>query len=346
MENCYFVVLSGGSGERLWPLSRKSKPKQLIPFMQGKSMLEQMLDRLSLLATTKEQLGIVTTEQHAALINELVGSKYGFVIIEPTPRNTAAATILSCLQLYKKNPQAIVVVCPADHFIQDDQAFAAQVKAAIKLVTQEKVIATLGVVPTHPATGYGYIIPELVDAEIKKNWYSVQAFTEKPSLTQAKMYLEQGNVYWNIGVYVAQVSVMLAEIERCSPELYQAVVDYVERGFEYSAIPSTSIDYALAEKSNKMVVLPSDFTWSDVGNLNSFLAHATFKSAEIASIVINSGCQNNSAYAHKKAVAFVGVSDLCVVETDDVILVVKKSDAESVRALVQDIRGKKLDALL
>lgn len=346
MRNCFFVILSGGSGERLWPLSRKNKPKQLIPFMQGKSMLEQTLDRLSLLATSKEQLGIVTTDQHAALINQLVSNKYGFMIIEPAARNTAAATILSCLKLQKQNSEAVVVICPADHFIKDDQLFMAQVEKAIEYIKKEQVIAILGVVPTYPATGYGYILPEMCDKKTEQVCYPVQAFIEKPSLTQAKMYLEQGNVYWNIGVYVAQVSVMLAEIERCSPDLYKAVVAYEQDGVNYRLIPSTSIDYALAEKSDKMVVLPCNFAWSDVGNLNSFLSHATFESAASASLVINSGGENNSAYSRKKAVAFVGVSDLCAVETDDVILVVKKSDAESVRALVQDMRGRKLDILL
>ena len=345
MQNCFLIVLSGGSGERLWPLSRKNKPKQLIPFMQGKSMLEQTLDRLALLADSKEQLGIVTTEQHAVLIDQLVGQKYGFMIIEPAPRNTAAATILSCLKIQKQNPEAIVVICPADHFIKDDHAFTGQLEVAIEYVRKENSIATLGVVPTYPATGYGYILPEVCDKKDSNAFYSVQAFTEKPSLAQAKMYVEQGNVYWNIGVYLGRVDVMLAEIERCSPELFQAVVAYVEYGADYRLIPSTSIDYALAEKSDKMVVFPCDFAWSDVGNLTSFLSLAT-SDAHQASLVINSGGENNSAYSYKKAVAFVGVSDLCVVETDDVTLVVKKSEAEAVRSLVRDMRGRKLDILL
>ena len=344
MYNTYAVVLSGGSGERLWPLSRKNKPKQLIPFQGKTSMLEQALDRLLLVVKNKEQLGLVTTAQYEPVIFEQMGTKYGFVIAEPAPRNTAAATVLTCLNLIKQDPNAVIVFCPADHFIKDDVAFADRVTAAVNLVQQQDLIAVLGVVPTYPATGYGYILSD-VEAESLPSWSPVQLFTEKPSLAQAKIYLEQGNVFWNIGVYIGKASVILKEIEHCSPELYQAVVDYVEFGTDYRQIPSISIDYALAEKSKKMIVFPSDFAWSDVGNLTSFLSYAVMDTQK-KSLIINTRAENNAAYAHKKAVAFVGVNDLCVVETDDVILVVNKNDAEAVRSLVQDMRSRNLDMLL
>jgi len=335
MKHCYFLVLSGGSGERLWPLSRQDKPKQFIPFIKGKSMLELTVERLTQVAFSKEQLGVVTTERYVSLTSQTVGNVFGFTIIEPEPRNTAAAVLLSCLRLQQKDPSAIVVVCPADAYIDNSQKFADEISRVVSFVKKQPVVGILGIKPIEPATGYGYIIAD-IHTTYFEDCFFVERFHEKPSLKEAGSYCEQKDVYWNIGMYVAQVSVLIEEFKLHARQLYEAVVAYEQGLGLYNAIPSISLDYAVAEKSKNLMVFPVAFGWSDVGNLYTFLSLMQPEGQRTK--IATTGGANNTAYAKEKSVFFVGVSDLCLIETNDVTLVVKKEEVEQVRALVKEIK--------
>lgn len=341
MRNRSFVILCGGSGERLWPLSRHNRPKQLIPFIDGKTLLEQTIERIQPLVSSSDVLGLVTTEEYQELIEKTVGSTVGKIWAEPVARNTAPAILLAAYDIAQRNPDQVIAFLPADHFIPDAAAFNDALLHALELVSLHDVIATLGVKPTRPATGYGYIQA----APTINRWSPVSAFHEKPTAEQAAAYCASGSLYWNIGIYVGKASAFCAEAEVHAPDLFAGIKAYVAGRGSYDQLHSISFDYAIAEKSDRLVLYPCDFAWNDIGNLAVFL-ELTAAYTNNASPVINCLGEGNVAYAGKKTVAVIGVSDLCIIETDDVTLVVKKSDAEKVKTMVHQLKQEKRETIL
>jgi len=332
----YFLILCGGSGTRLWPLSRKDRPKQLLPFINDKTLLEQTIDRITPLTKNKTQIGIVTIKEQVNLMPEKIKSKIGFIIEEPVPRNTGPAILYSCLEIEKKDPNATVVILPADPFIPDESTYRNYLAKAIDYATTNKKIVTLGLMPTKPATGYGYI-QALTKSTIKAGTaYAVQKFHEKPDKEQAQAYLEQKNMFWNLGMFVGQVSAFIQEYSQHAPEITSCMLNYQQTGENYEQAPNISIDYAIMEKSNNIVVMPSDFEWSDVGNLDTFLTLQKKHSKKQKQEAISINSKNNIAQTSKKIVAFIGVQDLCVIEDGDVLLISKRDEIEKVK----DIQNK------
>jgi mannose-1-phosphate guanylyltransferase len=342
MKNIYFVILAGGYGERLWPLSKKETPKHLLPFLGTKSLLEQSIDRVSDLALDRNHLAIVTHCDQSSKVKSLVGDKVGLVIDEPVSKNTGAALLNACLKIRALDPDAIIVAMPADHFIPDKEAFCKVVNAALGYVETQNVIALLGVMPLFPATGYGYI--QTGDACNYDCWpcYHVAKFHEKPNHILAEYYVRKNDMFWNIGIFVGQASVFIDEFKCHVPELYDGMEAFFRGEKGYDELPANSVDYAVMEKSKNVVIFPAGFEWYDVGNLGTFLDIRTKFSVDGIPEVMNVGGSGNVASSQKKLVACVGVSDLCIVETDEVILVVSKQQAEMVKQLLHKVREKGL----
>lgn len=336
MNHVYIGILAGGSGERLWPLSRANKPKQLIPFVNQKSLLEQTIDRvIANPIVNKENVFIITNEQQASLIENGLKEKIGFIIEEPAPRNTAPAILLAAQTLMQRDPQAIVVFLPADHYVPDIQAFNAILSKMIQYAAAHKEIVLMGLKPRYAATGYGYI--QASTQPVEDGVLKVVKFHEKPNEKTADFYQHQEDFLWNLGIFAGQVKVFLDECITYSLDLFVGMERYLAGNLPYADLPKVSIDYAVIEKSPRLMVMPASFEWHDIGNLQSFLS-VQAQYSQMANNVLSLYAHDNLASVNKKVVAFIGVSNVCVVETEDALLIVNKNNVEEVRNILPAVK--------
>ncbi len=340
----YCVILAGGVGERLWPLSRQQKPKQLLEIQDNQTLLEQAIDRVVSLVGYKNIM-ISTTKQHESAIKNMFDGRIGGIIVEPGLRNTGPAILLSCLELYEKDPEAMIVFLPSDPFIpsNDNVKFCQALEHAIQNVSNHNQITLLGVRPTYPATGYGYI-------EFDKNKlhppYGIKKFHEKPVLATAQEYIKSNSMLWNISIFCGKATVFINEYKNLAPEMYQGLINYLAGKSSYDEVKSDSIDYAIMEKSRNISVLPVDFDWCDVGNIEVFLSIKKQLGSLNEENVIKTESTNNLVDVPKKLVALIGVHDLCIVETDEVLLITKREEAEKVRDIVKQLKQKEFHEFL
>lgn len=342
MNHLYVGILAGGSGERLWPLSRADKPKQLIPFVNKKSLLEQTIDRvLSNQDITQENVFIITSEQQEAFISDTIKQRVGFIIAEPAPRNTAPAILLACQKIIQKDPAAIVVFLPSDHYVPNPEGFNTTLSKMIEYAKSHKEIVLMGLKPKYAATGFGYI---QTNVHCQDNVVTrVVKFHEKPNAKTADFYLHQDDFLWNLGIFAAQVKIFLDECITYSLDLFVGMERYLAGNLGYAELPKISIDYAVIEKSPRLSVMPTSFEWYDIGNLQSFLS-VQAQYSKVPNNILSLYAHDNLASVNKKIVAFIGVSNLCVVETDDAILIVNKENIEEVREILPAV--KQIEATL
>ncbi|WP_026971346.1 mannose-1-phosphate guanylyltransferase/mannose-6-phosphate isomerase [Aliagarivorans marinus] len=355
------VIMAGGSGTRLWPLSRVLYPKQLIPLVGEQSMLQATVQRLFGLSTkpplvvSNEDYRFITAEQLRA-INQL-----DKIILEPEGRNTAPAIALAALEAQCLYPDddPLLLILAADHVIRDEQAFQQSVRKAIPFAEQGKLV-TFGIVPDQPETGYGYINagqPVFVDkgADKPNDAFEVKEFVEKPDKETAEAYLKSGKYYWNSGMFLFRASVYLNELKRFREDIHQACVasmaettpdmDFVRVDSEaFAACPAESIDYAVMEPlsaaGDDVVVVPMDAQWNDVGSWSA-LWDVTDKDDDGNSFkgdVLSHESHNCYVSAENKLVATVGVNDLVVVETKDAVLVANKGEVQKVKKIVEQLK--------
>jgi mannose-1-phosphate guanylyltransferase len=340
MNNAHFVILAGGSGQRLWPLSTKACPKHLIPFIGQRSLLQQTIDRILPLTASRKNIWVITNDSQLNKIKDHLDQEIN-IISEPAARNTAPAILFTCHKIKEVDTNASITILPADHFIPDQQGFLRDISQILDFVENNNKIVTIGIIPTFSATGYGYI---QAGASLEKNVYIAEKFHEKPDLEKANQYLKQKNMFWNGGIFVGKLNVFMNEFENNAPRLYSDMNKFFEKGIGYCDLDNISIDYAVMEKSQNIVVVPASFEWSDVGNLNVFLSLQQ-KHQKCSTEIINIGGQNNLVNASKKIIVFIGLSDLCVVETDDVILISKKDDVENVKKALSQVSKTHENAL-
>ncbi|KKQ11203.1 MAG: mannose-1-phosphate guanylyltransferase [Candidatus Babeliales bacterium] len=337
----HFVILAGGSGQRLWPLSTKKCPKHLITFIDNKSLLEQTIERINWgnqknpdhkiwVLTNQEQLELVKNHiQHLQVQNLDIT-----VEAEPVARNTAPAILWMCEKIKKLDHDATIIILPADHFIPEKDIFNKTVEQAITFAQNNAKIVTLGVMPTMPATGYGYI---QADTSVCQNIFPVIKFHEKPDLVKANQYINQPNMFWNAGIFVGKVSTFLNEFKTHSTQLFDNMQSYITGKKTYDSLENISIDYAIMEKSSNIYLIPAIFEWHDVGNLAVFLSLKK-RFAKSIEDIINIDGYNNLSSTSKKVVVCIGVSDLCIVETDNIILVSKKDCTENVKNALPKVK--------
>ncbi len=342
--NRYIVILAGGKGERLWPLSRKELPKQLLPFGGGGSLLAQTIGRVQPFIK-KEQLWIITTKQQKKLIDLHAGSKVGTVLAEPCSRNTAPAILLTCLQIMKHDKDAVIAFLPADHYIKQEDIFRKNLNDVLEFSEKNDYITLLGAQPQWPATGYGYIEYEKIKKDTKGIPHKVNRFHEKPSLSTAKLYVTLSNMLWNIGIVCGKVSTFIEEYKKTAPAMVADVQNYVQHKGSYDQCENSSIDHSVLEKSNATYVLPVDFGWSDVGNLDIFLSLRS-KHQGVSNRVITVDAHDNIVDVPQKLVALIDVENLCIVETDDVLLITKRDQTDKVKNVLAQLKNQNEEGYL
>ncbi len=349
------VVLSGGSGTRLWPLSRGLYPKQLLPLVTENTMLQDTLGRLDGMDDCSAPL-IVCNEAHRFLVAEQlrqIDCTPSGIVLEPLGRNTAPAVAVAAMQLIITSDQdahdLVMLVLPADHVIHDTDAFQKAVEAGYMQASNGKLV-TFGIVPDQPETGYGYIKK---GPSAGGTACEVDEFVEKPDGATAAEYLTSGRYLWNSGMFMFRVNQYLEELEQFAPEMVMACrkavtearkdLDFIRLGVEsFSASPSDSIDYALMEKTTNAVVVPLDAGWSDVGNWASL--HASKAADENNNVVVGDvvleGCDNCYAHSTTRMVAAVGLSNHVIVETADAVMVAPKGRSQDVKRIVEHLKAK------
>ncbi|NGM63149.1 mannose-1-phosphate guanylyltransferase [Sphingobacterium sp. SGG-5] len=321
MGNIVNVILSGGIGSRLWPLSRKAMPKQYLPIFEGKSLFELTVQRNQNVATQCIMVGSIQNVDQAKDYLPVENSR---TIVEAVPRNTAAAIAFAA---FACDPDDILIVSPSDHLIEDQQKYEQSLKQGIQYA-EEGFLATFGIQPTRPETGYGYI-------EHQDN--DVLSFREKPNLDTAKEFLKKGNFLWNSGIFCFKASIYLEELFRFEPRVFRAAKEAFEAADNgvlsaelSSKIPAKSIDYAVMERSERIKVVPSNFIWSDMGAYDSLYDYLRTKGHPVDTA-------GNMAIGTDKYVAFIGLSDAILVHADDAILVVHKQHAQDVKHLYEEL---------
>ena len=341
----YAVILAGGSGSRLWPLSRQQLPKQFLSLDGNESLIQTTINRLSPAIDAKNVL-IVTQEAHAKgeAYHALLPYK---TLFEPIGRNTAPAIALAASYLTADGTDPIMVVLPADHIIKDEVRFRTHLNLAIKAAESGKLI-TFGIRPTRPDTGFGYIKAHCgEDPEI----YDVDHFTEKPDMATAVEFLSEGGYYWNSGMFVWRASVVLAEIEQHLPVIHQVLQNIVaesqypgtfQQAVEkhFAAMPSISIDYGVLEKSSLVSLIPCDIGWNDVGSWQAVheISSLDENGNALQGKVIALDCKNSLIRSEKRLVAAIGVENMCVVETADAVLISQSDQSQRVREVVDELQ--------
>ena len=343
------VVMAGGSGSRLWPLSRQLNPKQFLLLADEQlSMLQATIKRLQGLDVGLPRL--ICNEQHRFLAAEQLrqlGMDGANILLEPVGRNTAPAIALAALQAVAEAGDALLLVLAADHLIQDVEAFHASIRTALPLAEAGKLV-TFGIVPSHPETGYGYIER---GASVSEGGYAVNRFVEKPDLPTARDYLASGDYFWNSGMFLFRASRYLEELERFQPEILAACRKALAGGQQdmhftrvdaeaFAACPENSIDYAVMEKTTDAVMVPLDAGWSDIGSWSA-LWEVSAKAADgnvFKGDVLGQGTQNTYVHADSRLVATVGVEDLVIVETKDAVLVAHKNHVQDVKKIVEQLK--------
>jgi len=346
----YPVILSGGAGTRLWPLSRAVLPKQLLPLVTDKTMLQDTVLRLAGWPEIMAPL-IVCGNEHRFLVaeqlREIKCAPLG-ILLEPSGRNTAPAVAAAALFLQAHDPEALMLVLPADHVITDRDAFRAAVVSAAAFA-REGALTTFGVVPTGPETGYGYIRRGAAMADAGA--FKVDSFVEKPDLATAQSFVADGGYYWNSGMFLFQAATYISELKQFQPAIAAATEAAVSQAYRdmdfcrldeqaFAASPSDSIDYAVMEHTKHAVVVPANIGWSDVGSwsaLRDVLPQDEAGNVQRGDVYLD-GVSNSLVRAESRIVALVGVQDLVVVETADAVLVVHKDQVQRVKQIVDHLK--------
>lgn len=351
--NIYGVIMAGGEGERFWPLSRKTHPKQFLNLDGKEVLINEAIMRLTAIT---DKIFIVTNRSQTEPLQKIVGDRIPaeHIIAEPTSRNTVACIGYAATEIVKRYGDGIMVITPSDAYVRDNGKFTEAIEVAVEAAASDRILVTIGIKPTYPATGYGYLRVANGEGKIKR----VLKFKEKPNKRWAEWYVNSGEYLWNSGMFIWKASVILDIFRELLPDTYAALRKLAEceesdqKDSEsekiYSEIPSISIDYGIMEQAKNIFVVQGDFGWSDVGSWETYgLFHREDSCGNI--LVGDAVCldtKHSIVYAGTKTIATVGVSDLIVVETADAILICPKERAQEVKRLVEHLKSQGRDDLL
>lgn len=353
----YCIILAGGIGSRLWPFSRKNKPKQFLDLLGTGVTLLQMTYRRFSKCFDESHIYVITNERYRDLVrDQLPGLDERHILCEPFQRNTASSIAYASKHIETKDPEAVLVIAPCDHLIIKEREFEESIRRAIQEAGGEEAILTLGIKPTYIESGYGYIQavdPDNPGAEPEVGMsYSVKAFTEKPDRNMAKILVESGEFFWNAGIFIAGARCFVKALETHIPELTERLYarpevwgteeeqEYLREVFPY--LPSISFDYAVMEKAHGVRMLLCDFGWTDLGSWNSLdkiIKHDKYHNAFVGNADnIFKDSNNNLVFSSKDdyLVVLQGVSDLLVVEKDNVLIVCRKGDEQKLKQVMPD----------
>ncbi len=351
----YAVIMAGGSGTRFWPQSTKALPKQFLNLFGKGTMIQNTAERIQEIIP-QERIMVVTNESYVSIVKEQLPKVPAENIVgEPVAKNTAPCVAIAAELLYKKDPNAVMVVLPADHHITEPERFNEILKSAVAKAEAGDHLVTIGINPSRPETGFGYIYANnSIKEELEGNSiYPVKAFTEKPDEITAQKFVESGDYFWNSGMFIWKASTVLKEIEKHLPEMFdevkQASAELYASTHEaaikdfYYACESISIDYGIMEKAKSVFVVPGEFGWNDVGSWTAVYElaekdaqnnsvrtlNATFANSE-GNLVLSSG---------EKMISLVGVENIAVVETENAILICDLTKAQGVKEIVEQLKG-------
>jgi mannose-1-phosphate guanylyltransferase/mannose-6-phosphate isomerase len=345
------VILAGGAGERFWPASRGSRPKPLLEVVAGGSLLAATLARARRIASP-ERIWIVCGREHARAVREAARIPASRLLIEPQRRNTAMAIAWAAERIAAADPDAVMAVLPADHHIPDGPAFAGAIRRAARAARTAGWLVTLGVEPTRPDTGYGYIQAGEPLGRAHPGLRRVRRFVEKPDAASARRFLRRGGYLWNAGIFVWSARAILEEIETCAPQLHQALAPLrrdPRRGpgeallRAYRRAPSLPIDTAVMERSRRVATLPVRFRWSDVGTWASLaeeLGVCPGRSRVIAGELAFDEPGGNLVWGCERPIALLGVAGLAVIDTPDALLVTRLDGSSDVRRIVAALKAE------
>ncbi|HEX8278344.1 MAG TPA: mannose-1-phosphate guanylyltransferase [Segetibacter sp.] len=350
-KNHYVAIMAGGIGSRFWPKSRVNFPKQFIDILNiGKTLIQFTFERFEQFVP-KENIYVVTTIEYAGIVKEqLAGISEANIVAEPCRKNTAPSIAYISFKIMQNNPEATIIIAPSDHLILDNISFQDTCKKAIEFVENKNALVTLGIKPTYPNTGYGYVQHEA--EAVQDNVYKVKTFTEKPNLELAKTFLLSGDFLWNAGIFIWKVSTIIENFEIHESEIYELFAtdkeklntseekDAIER--IYPLCSSISIDYAIMEKADNVYVIPSSFGWSDLGTWTStydnlekdYLGNAI--AGDKVMVIDSTQCM--IAAPHEKLLVLQGLNDFIVIDTTDVLLICKKEKEQEIKEYLAEVK--------
>jgi mannose-1-phosphate guanylyltransferase len=351
----HIIIMAGGSGTRFWPASREAKPKQFLPIIGSRPLIEQTVLRVAPLAEEKN-VYLVINALHRELTESLFAQRQVNILAEPIGRNTAPCIGLAAIHLKREAGDVPMIVLPADHFIADEEAFRSTLRAAAKLA-QPGGIVTIGITPTRPDTGYGYILKGAQQESVLSHpVFRVEQFVEKPDLQTANQYLASGQYLWNSGVFVFTPNTILHEIQQHLPTVYQGLMTLENQldqtGYQatlkevYADWPSISIDYAIMEKTSRPVyVIPGSFDWSDVGSWEALYELRREEQAEQGNLVDGSALlvdtKGSFIYSRtERLIATLGLNDILIVDTPDGLLVADLRRSQKVRRVIEELKKR------
>ncbi|GAA3403007.1 mannose-1-phosphate guanylyltransferase [Paenibacillus hodogayensis] len=353
------VIMAGGKGERFWPKSRTKLPKQFLNIAGNKSMIQQTVERLER-SIPVHQIIVVTNELYAELIHvQIPHLPINNIIIEPVGRNTAPCVGLASIIIEDRYPDSTMVVLPSDHVIKDEQEFTNILLAATKVSYRDGNLVTLGITPTYPETGYGYI-ESTKEVELVDNMpvYKVNRFVEKPDLPTAEQYFENGNFYWNSGIFIWKTATIRGYIQSLLPDVHD-ILETMKKDFhnrdqneviksEFPRMPDQSIDYGIMEKVENIYVIPSILGWDDVGSwtalerINELDDHGNV----IKGNVLNLDTKRCIIDGNEKLIATLGIEDMIIIDTEDVTLICSKDKAQEVKNIIKVMKNQKMEKYL
>jgi mannose-1-phosphate guanylyltransferase len=351
-KNNYAIIMAGGIGSRFWPISRTSYPKQFIDILgTGKSLIQNTYDRF-LKVCPKENIYIVTNEIYTSLVKEqLPDMADQQILTEPVMRNTAPCIAYGCFKIESLNPDAAIVVAPSDHLILDEAAFVSTIEKSLTVASKNECLITLGIKPSRPDTGYGYV--QYTQQSIEDDFYKVKTFTEKPSLEIAKTFIQSGDFLWNAGIFVWSAKAIVKAFSHYLPDMNEIFADarpvyntpdekaHIHKS--YLQCTNISIDYGIMEKADNVYVLPSEFGWSDLGTWASiyeladkdYVGNAVIPSEKVI-MYDSSNCMVN--VPADKLVILQGLHDYIVVESNNTLLICPRDQEQNVKKVVADVK--------
>jgi len=341
-NNDFCVILAGGRGRRLWPASRNEHPKQFMDFFgTGKTMLQTTFNRFANILP-KENIYICTCKEYLELVKEQLPEVPEInIMLEPIHRNTAPSVAWAAMRILQRNSDANIIISPSDQLVLDEGAFNHSMSVGVSYVSQNDVLLAMGVKPTRPEPGYGYI--QIGDLSCKPEVFKVKSFTEKPERDFAKMFMESGEFYWNTGIFISNARFLLEAFEKIFPEVLRSLrynhpgytldeeLEYVEQN--YPRYPNLSLDYAILEQSDNVYVMKCDFGWADMGTWHAI--YEAISKVEDDNVILDShvemeDCSNNIVMLPKDRLGvFSGLDGYIVVEQDNVLMICKKGDSSA-----------------
>ncbi len=347
----YAVIMAGGIGSRFWPRSKEKTPKQLLKIFGDKTMIQETVSRLEGLVEKNDIFIITNKVQKLEIQNQLPELPADNIIEEPFGRNTAAAIGLASTIIGSKHKDAVTIVLPADHMIREKDEFHNTLLTAAKFAYDQKGLVTIGIVPTRPETGYGYI--QIDENEISNEVYKVLTFAEKPNYATAVRFLESGDFFWNSGMFIWRVDTILEEIKLYIPELFEGLEvlskDLNTPNYDktlvnvYGQLRNISIDYGVMEKSKRVYLTKGTFSWSDVGSWEEVyqLSPKNENGVAVNGKVFTDMTVDSFIYSPEKFAAVIGVDNLIVINTDDALLICRRDQAQEVKKVVDHLKINK-----